>query len=207
MWCLHYVALHYVATSFFQFFMFLTERLERGGPCWLVETGVNGDSNNTNERVVYWLVRWACHAGTRDFCHALAALVGPLQNIFFLTVDYLNSFVLIASMLCRQSCWVAFLSVRLSGFLLIMHTLLFSLGLYCMSSVVKFYNTFSGSDSWHENPDAHRGAHWTEPRRGWSWIRKAARGESLTVQFCPFKLAFSFFRDCRFQQICFFQFS
>ncbi len=29
------------------------------------------------------MVRWACHAGTRDFCSALAALVGLVQNIFF----------------------------------------------------------------------------------------------------------------------------
>ncbi len=29
------------------------------------------------------LVRWACRAGTRDFCPALAALVGPVKNIFF----------------------------------------------------------------------------------------------------------------------------
>jgi hypothetical protein len=29
-----------------------------------------------------WLVRWACRAGTRDFCSALAALVGSVQNIF-----------------------------------------------------------------------------------------------------------------------------
>ncbi len=33
--------------------------------------------------VLPWLVRWACHAGTRDFCSALAGLVGPVQNIFF----------------------------------------------------------------------------------------------------------------------------
>jgi hypothetical protein len=32
--------------------------------------------------VLPWLVRWACCAGTRNFCPALAALVGPVQNIF-----------------------------------------------------------------------------------------------------------------------------
>jgi hypothetical protein len=32
--------------------------------------------------VIPWLVRWACHAGTRDFCPAPAALIGPVQNIF-----------------------------------------------------------------------------------------------------------------------------
>jgi hypothetical protein len=42
------------------------------------------------------LFDWACRAGTRDFCPALAALVGPVQNIFFLTVHYFHSFVPIA---------------------------------------------------------------------------------------------------------------
>jgi hypothetical protein len=31
------------------------------------------------------LIRWARHAGTRDFYLALAALVSPVQNIFFLS--------------------------------------------------------------------------------------------------------------------------
>jgi hypothetical protein len=47
-------------------------------------------------RVLSWLILWACRAGTRDFCSALAALVGPVQNIFFLTVHYFHSFVHIA---------------------------------------------------------------------------------------------------------------
>jgi hypothetical protein len=42
------------------------------------------------------LVRWALLAGTRDFCPALAALVGLEKIIFFLTVHYFNSFVSIA---------------------------------------------------------------------------------------------------------------
>ncbi len=32
--------------------------------------------------VLSWLAHWACRAGTRDFGSALAALVGPVQNIF-----------------------------------------------------------------------------------------------------------------------------
>jgi hypothetical protein len=42
--------------------------------------------------VLPWLVRWVCHAVTRDFCPALAALyiVGPEQNIFFLSVHFFN---------------------------------------------------------------------------------------------------------------------
>ncbi len=46
--------------------------------------------------VLPWLVRWASRADTRDFCSALAALVGPVQNTCFLTVHYLNSFAPIA---------------------------------------------------------------------------------------------------------------
>jgi hypothetical protein len=36
-----------------------------------------------------WLVHWARHAGTRDVCPALAALVGQVQNFLFLTVHYI----------------------------------------------------------------------------------------------------------------------
>jgi hypothetical protein len=43
-----------------------------------------------------WLVLWACRAGTRDFCSALAALVGPVQDFFFLTVNYFASYFPIA---------------------------------------------------------------------------------------------------------------
>jgi hypothetical protein len=42
------------------------------------------------------LVRWARRAGTRDFCSAFTALVGPVENIFFLAVHYFNYFVHIA---------------------------------------------------------------------------------------------------------------
>ncbi len=45
------------------------------------------------KEVLPWLVRCALHAGTRDFCSALAALVGPEQYSFFLTEHYFNSFV------------------------------------------------------------------------------------------------------------------
>jgi hypothetical protein len=46
--------------------------------------------------VLSWLVCWTFRAGTRDFCSALAALIGPVQNVFFLTVHYFNSLVPIA---------------------------------------------------------------------------------------------------------------
>ncbi len=41
-----------------------------------------------------WLVRWAGHAGTSDFCPApLAALVGPVQNIYFFPHHTLFQFI------------------------------------------------------------------------------------------------------------------
>jgi hypothetical protein len=42
------------------------------------------------------LVYWACHASKKDFSSALAHLVSQVQNIYFLTVHYFNSFVPIA---------------------------------------------------------------------------------------------------------------
>jgi hypothetical protein len=39
-----------------------------------------------------WLVPWAGRVGTRDFCSTLAALVGSVQNICFLTIHYFKSF-------------------------------------------------------------------------------------------------------------------
>jgi hypothetical protein len=49
--------------------------------------------------VLPWLVRLARCAGTRDFYPALAALVSPVQNIFFLTIHYFNICILIAQQL------------------------------------------------------------------------------------------------------------
>ncbi len=43
-----------------------------------------------------WLVRWARCASPRDFCPALAAVVGSVKNLFFRTVHFFTSFVHIA---------------------------------------------------------------------------------------------------------------
>jgi hypothetical protein len=45
--------------------------------------------------ILGWFV-WFSLAGIRDFCPALAALVGPIQNIYFLTIHYFTLFVPIA---------------------------------------------------------------------------------------------------------------
>jgi hypothetical protein len=63
-----------------------------------------------------WLVRWACRAGTRDFCSALAALVGLVQKICFLAVHNFNAFVPSPSKMDRQPCWVTCLLVCVSGY-------------------------------------------------------------------------------------------
>jgi hypothetical protein len=65
--------------------------------------------------VLLWFVHWACHAGAKDFCLTLAALVGPVENIFFLTVYYFYSVVPSPCKLGRQTCWVACFSVCVSG--------------------------------------------------------------------------------------------
>jgi hypothetical protein len=54
-----------------------------------------GTQREQMKGILSWLVRCACHAGA-NFCFALAALVGPVQNILFLTVHYFQTFVTIA---------------------------------------------------------------------------------------------------------------
>jgi hypothetical protein len=58
------------------------------------------------KEVLPWLVCSALHAGTRDYCPALAALVDPVQNTFLLTKHYFNSLSSSPSKLGRQSCRV-----------------------------------------------------------------------------------------------------
>ncbi len=64
------------------------------------------------KRSLPWLV-WACRAGTRDFCSALAALVGPVpvQNIFSSPSNF--SFVPITQ-LAGQAAVLGHLSLNMS---------------------------------------------------------------------------------------------
>ncbi len=55
-----------------------------------VEAEVNGASKSTNERDFPLVAYCTCLSGTRDFCSALAALVGPEQNICFLTLHSIS---------------------------------------------------------------------------------------------------------------------
>ncbi len=90
-----------------------TREIREGWPLLTVETAVNGDSRSTNEKGPFLVGSLGLLADTREFCFALAALV--VQNIFFLTALYFSSYVPIASKLGRQLCWVACLSVCVSG--------------------------------------------------------------------------------------------
>ncbi len=54
-------------------------RKTREGWPLLIETEANREGVQM-KGVLPWFVRWACRAGTREFCSALAALVGPVQK-------------------------------------------------------------------------------------------------------------------------------
>jgi hypothetical protein len=84
-----------------------------GWPLLTVETEVNWESKSANERGPSFagLLGLSCRYSTRYFCSALAALVGPVQNIFSspCTISILLSPS--PSKMGRQPCWVACLSV------------------------------------------------------------------------------------------------
>ncbi len=67
------------------FTRFVPRETIEGWPLPTIKTEANGDSMSTIKEILSWLVCWARRAGIRDFSLALAALVGPVQNIFFLT--------------------------------------------------------------------------------------------------------------------------
>ncbi len=91
------------------------ERLYRGGPCWLLKLRCMVTQRVEMKGVLPWLVRWACPAGTWDFCPALASLVGLVQTIFSSPYTISISWSLSPSKLGRQLCWVACLLVSVSG--------------------------------------------------------------------------------------------
>ncbi len=89
----------------------MSRETREGWPLLTVETEVNGDSKSTIEMDPF-LVRWACRAGKRYTCSALAALVGPVQNICISPPYTISSpLSLSPSKLGRQPCWVACLLV------------------------------------------------------------------------------------------------
>jgi hypothetical protein len=82
-----------------------------GWPLLNWETEANGDSRSTYTKVFSLVGSLGSRAGTRDFCAALVALVGPVQKYHFPRRTYTISLHLSSSpsKLRRQSCCVAFL--------------------------------------------------------------------------------------------------
>jgi hypothetical protein len=134
---------------------------------------VNEDSKSSNERVLSWLLRWACRAATRDFCSALSALVGPVKNIFFLTVHFFSSFAPIAQKLGRQPCWVACLLVCVS--LVTFHKC------FCHKNKPSAYYLNKNKDKW------------VEVYVCWNDVLKIL--EALTVPFGGCECSLTFFED------------
>ncbi len=71
-------------------------RPERGGPCLLLKLRQIKTYGVQMKGVHPWFVRWPRRASSRDFYSSLAALVNPVQNMFFLTVHYFTWCVPIA---------------------------------------------------------------------------------------------------------------
>ncbi len=85
---------------------------------WLLltaETKVNGDSKSTNERGP----SLGCFIGlvvpVQEFFSCLGCSSRPSTKYFFLTIYYYNLYVPSPSKLGRQSCWLACLSICVSG--------------------------------------------------------------------------------------------
>ncbi len=81
----------------------------------MLETEANWDSRRTNKRGTSLVGVGLVVPVKYIFILPWAAPVGPVQNIFFLTVNYFSSFVFSPSNLGRQSCRVACLLVYVSG--------------------------------------------------------------------------------------------
>ncbi len=87
-----------------------TERLQSGGPYWLLNWGKWGIKEYTNGRSPSWVGSLGSSCWYKKFLSCLGcSIVGPIQNIFFLTVHYFKSFVPIA-----QQAGQAVVSGRLS---------------------------------------------------------------------------------------------
>jgi hypothetical protein len=61
----------------------ITRVIREGWPLLSVENEANGTQGVHMKGVLPWLVHWARCAATRDFCPALDAQSGPVQNIYF----------------------------------------------------------------------------------------------------------------------------
>jgi hypothetical protein len=67
----------------------LSERPERGGPCWLVKLSWMGTQRVQMKRVLPWLVRWVRHAGPRWLLSCLGCS-GQLSTRYTISI-YVSS--------------------------------------------------------------------------------------------------------------------
>jgi hypothetical protein len=70
-----------------------TRETREGWPLLTVESEANGDSKSTSERDPSSVDSLGSSCRYKRFLFCLAALIGPVQNIFFLTIHYFNFFV------------------------------------------------------------------------------------------------------------------
>ncbi len=99
------------------------QRLERGCcPFRLLKLRQMETQGLHTKFVLPWLVFWAHNEGTKEFCPALTALVGPVQNTVYVSSPYTISLHLSRSpsKLDRQSWRVTYLLISVSGIYLIL---------------------------------------------------------------------------------------
>jgi hypothetical protein len=102
-------------------FVYKMEEITRQTRGWPL---LHGDSLSTNERglSLVGLLVLLCRYEIDHFCSALAALVGSVQNVFFLTIHYFKSFVPIrpaswaGSLAGTPVSWYASLEIRTEVF-------------------------------------------------------------------------------------------
>ncbi len=77
-------------------FSFDLHMTREGWALMTVETGVYGDSKTTNERGPCLVGSWGLSCQYKKSLSCLGCSSRPVQNMFFLTVHYINTFVPIA---------------------------------------------------------------------------------------------------------------
>ncbi len=99
------------------------ERLERGGPCWLLKLRQMETQRGQMTGVTFFVGLLGLSCRYKWFLLCLAALVGLVQNIFFLMVYYFDSSVLLSTWKAGQAAVLGRLSfsVCVSGLNFVEH--------------------------------------------------------------------------------------
>jgi hypothetical protein len=108
-----------------------------------------GTQREQMKGVLPWMVCWASRAGTskRNFCSALAVLVGPIHNTVFLTIHYFNHCVPIAQQ-TGQAAVLGRLSLIMRLYIWLVRTLrsFFIPHFFCLSHSKKEKMAFSSNN-------------------------------------------------------------